>query len=358
MHPFEYVEVESIEEAVALMSAQPGDARLIAGGTDLLSEIKEGVVTPHQMVGLSGIPELWAITETDDGLSIGSMTTIAAVAAHPVVRASYAALAEAAAGLATPQIRNVGTLGGNLCQRPRCWYYRHPLTNCLKKGGDRCFALAGNSKYLCVTGGERCYIVHPSDTAVALTALDAALEIAGPTGLRTVSIEQFFLSPDQDVTRENILAPGELVTRVYLPKPLPSVPLPVREGRSPDQGEGGELPFFRGKGLRRSLYLKAREREAGDFALVSVAAVVTLEDSTISRVAVVLGGVAPTPYRAKRTEDYLRDRAIAEVDPALAGSLALPDAKPMADNHYKVVLAANLVKRALNQSLSIRAKGS
>ena len=353
MHPFEYVEVKSIDEAVALLSAQPGDTRLIAGGTDLLSEIKEGVVTPPQLVGLADIPELSLITVTDAGLSIGAMTTIAEVAAHPVVRASYAALAEAAAGLATPQIRNVGTLGGNLCQRPRCWYYRHPLTNCLKKGGDRCFALAGNSKYLCVTGGERCYIVHPSDTAVALTALDAALEIAGPTGLRTVPIEQFFIGPGQDVIRENILAPGELVTRVYLPKPLPSVPLPVREGVSPDQGEAAELPFLRGKGLRRSLYLKAREREAGDFALVSVAAVVSLEDSTIRHAAVVLGGVAPTPYRAQPVEDYLRGKPIAEVDPAVAGSIALPDARPMTDNSYKVVLAANLVKRAVTRLLGI-----
>ena len=221
MQPFEYIEAQSVDEAVALLSAQPGAARIIAGGTDLLSEIKEGVVTPGQLVSLSEIAGLNGISETDDGLTIGAMTTIADVAAHPVVRSRYTTLAEAADGLATPQIRNVGTLGGNLNQRPRCWYYRHPLTRCLKKGGDRCYALAGNSKYLCVTGGDRCYIVHPSDTAVALSALAAHIEIAGPSGTRTAPIDQFFISPSQDLTRENILTSGELVTRVYLPKPSP-----------------------------------------------------------------------------------------------------------------------------------------
>lgn len=322
MHPFEYVEARSIAEAVAMLSAQPGDSRVIAGGSDLLSEIKEGVVTPRQLVGLSGIPELSGVTESTDRLTIGAMTTISEIAGHPTIRVSYTALAEAAAGLATPQIRNVGTLGGNLNQRPRCWYYRHPLTRCLKKGGNLCYALAGNSKYLCVTGGERCYIVHPSDTAVALTALDARIEIAGPTGLRSVPIEQFFIDPGQDVTRENILGPGELMTRVHLPNPVAD---------------------------QHSLYLKAREREAGDFALVSVAAVIALDDTIIGHAAVVLGGVAPVPYRARQVEDYLRGKAIKDLDPSFAGSLALPDARPMADNGYKVVLAGNLVKRAVRQ---------
>jgi xanthine dehydrogenase YagS FAD-binding subunit len=180
LQPFEYIAAQSVDEAVALLSARPGSARIVAGGTDLLSEIKEGVVTPVQLVSLSQIAALNGINETAEGLTIGAMTAIAEVAAHPVVCSRYTALAEAAAGLATPQIRNVGTLGGNLNQRPRCWYYRHPLTRCLKKGGDHCYALAGNSKYLCVTGSDRCYIVHPSDTAVALSALEARIEIAGP----------------------------------------------------------------------------------------------------------------------------------------------------------------------------------
>jgi xanthine dehydrogenase YagS FAD-binding subunit len=252
------------------------------------------------------------------------MTTIAEIASHPVVRSEYRALAEAASGIATPQIRNVGTLGGNLCQRPRCWYYRHPLVPCLKKGGDRCYALAGHSKYLCVVGGERCYIVHPSDTAVALAALGADIEIAGPAGLGRLPIEQFFIGPGEDITRENILRTGEIVTRVHLPAPPPGM---------------------------RSLYLKAGEREAGDFALASVAAAVTLLDNTVQGASVALGGVAPVPYRASQVEEYVKGRPISEIDPVRAGRMALAGATPMADNGYKVVLASNLVKQAITRLL-------
>ena len=156
MQPFEYIEAQSVADAVALLTAEPeADARIIAGGSDLLDEVKEGIIAPGRVVSLAGIADLAGIveftSENGDGLSIGAMTTIADIAGHPVIRAGYTALAEASGGLATPQIRNVGTLGGNLNQRPRCWYYRHPLIPCLKKGGDRCYALAGNTKYLCVT---------------------------------------------------------------------------------------------------------------------------------------------------------------------------------------------------------------
>lgn len=332
MQPFEYVEPHSVDEAVALLSSPPGDAQPIAGGSDLLSEMKEGLVKPRRLVSLAGLSDLRGITETPTGLAVGAMVTVAEIADNPTIRSDYTALAEAAAGLATPQIRNVGTLGGNLNQRPRCWYYRHPLTLCLKKGGDRCYALEGNSKYLCVTGGDRCYIVHPSDTAVALVALGASIEVAGPSGSRTMPLEQYFIGPGQDLTRETVLASGELVTRVHLPK------------------SSGNAVQARSS-LPRSLYLKAREREAGDFALVSVAAALTLEGSTVQRAAVVLGGVAPVPYRSRRVEEYLMGKATFGVDPAQAGSLALPDPHPMPDNGYKVTLAANLVKRAVAELL-------
>ena len=173
MPPFQYIEAQSLDEAAALLS-QPGTVA-IGGGTDLLPQVMDGVVAAERLVGLSAIPRMAAIAETADGLAIGAASTIADVAAHPVVRRRYGALASAAVGLATPQIRNEGTIGGNLSQRPRCWYYRSPLIPCLKKGGDRCYALAGNTRLLCVTGGDRCYIVHPSDTAVALSAFDARI---------------------------------------------------------------------------------------------------------------------------------------------------------------------------------------
>ena len=209
--------------------------------------------------------------------------------------------AQAAGGLATPQVRNLGTLGGNLNQRPRCWYYRHPLTVCLKRGGDRCYAIQGVGKYLCVTGGDRCFIVHPSDIAVALAALGASVTIASQSGERTVAIADYFVGPDVDLMRENILQPGELLTALTLP--------------SPADGQ-------------RSIYLKARERESGDFALVSVAAALVVEDGVIAEASVALGGVAPTPYRSQGTEEYLRGRAVADVSPADAGAAAIVDPRP------------------------------
>ncbi len=330
MRDFQFFQPGSVDEAVSLLASRPHGSLPIAGGSDLLSEMKDGVVSPDRLVSLSSLDELKGISQTSSGTTLGAMTTIAEIAESEVIRTRYAALAQAAAGLATPQIRNVGTLGGNLNQRPRCWYYRHPLSVCLKKGGDRCFALEGVGKYLCITGGDRCYIVHPSDTAVALAAFDAAIEIAGPPGLRTVPIEEFFTGPGRDITRENVLAPGEIVTRVYLP---------LADGS--DQ-----------VGPSKSLYLKAREREAGDFALVSVAAVVRLDGAKVQEARVVLGGVAPTPYRSRQVEDYLIGMETSEVDPVVAGGAAVPDARPMADNRYKVSLASNMVKRAIAQLLS------
>ena len=331
MHPFQYHEPQSLDEAVTLLTGESASAaHIIAGGSDLMDEIKEGIVSPASVVSLASVPGLAGITETDAGLRIGAMTTIADVAAHPIIRAAYTSLAEAAGGLATPQIRNVGTLGGNLNQRPRCWYYRHPLTQCLKKGGDRCFALIGNTKYLCVTGGDRCYIVHPSDTAVALSVFDASIEIGGSNGSRTLPIGDFFAGPGVDVLRETVLEPGEVVSGVTLPRPA-------------DLGADGQPP--------RSLYLKAREREAGDFALVSVAVRLAVSGGTIRQAAVALGGVAPVPYRATQVEEYLTGSTIDSVDAAHAGTLSIPDARPMTDNGYKVVMANNLVKQGIARLL-------
>ena len=321
MPSFQYTEPESLDEAVALL-AEPGAAAM-GGGTDLLPQVRDGVVAAERLVGLAAIPGMAAIAETGGGLTIGAAATIADVAAHPVVRWRYAALAEAAGGLATPQIRNEGTIGGNLAQRPRCWYYRSPLIPCLKKGGDRCYALAGDTRLLCVTGGDRCYIVHPSDTAVALSSLDARLETAGPNGGRQLAMAEFFAGPGRDIRRENVLEPGELVSRIILPADAPE----------------------------RSVYLKVRERESGDFALVSVAAALSLDgngaDSVIRQARVALGGVAPVPYRAAEVEDYLAGRPAADVDPAGAAALALPDATPLPQNAYKLPMSRNTVKRAL-----------
>lgn len=319
---FRLAQPTSLAEACALLSDEP-DSVPVAGGTDLLSEIRDGTTWPALLVALDSIVDagMVGITDTaDGGLHIGALTTIADIAAHEAIRERYNAFGQAAAGLATPQVRNLGTLGGNLNQRPRCWYYRHPLTVCLKRGGDRCFAVQGVGKYLCITGGDRCFIVHPSDTAVALAALGASVAIASPSGQREVSMEDYFVGPDVDMMRENILQPGELLTAVTLPRAL--------EGQ-------------------RSIYLKARERESGDFALVSVAAVLTVVDGVVADASVVLGGVAPTPYRATGTEEYLRGRAMGEIDTAEAGAVAIADPRPLPDNAYKVPMAANLTNRAI-----------
>ena len=317
MPQFQYTEAQSLDEAVALLSV-PGSVAM-GGGTDLLPQVKYGVVAAERLVGLASIPGMAAIAETGEGLTIGAAATIADVAAHPVVRRRYAALAEAAGGLATPQIRNEGTIGGNLNQRPRCWYYRSPLIPCLKKGGDRCYALAGNTRLLCITGGDRCYIVHPSDAAVALSALDARVETAGPNGERDLAVVEFFAGPGRDMLQENVLEPGELATRITLPADAPE----------------------------RSVYLKVRERESGDFALVSVAAALTLEGAVVSRARVAIGGVAPVPYRATEVEDFLSGRVAGEIDPAEAAALALPNATPLPQNGYKLPMARNTIKRAL-----------
>ena len=326
MATFEYLEAQTIDEAVSLLS-RPGAAAM-GGGTDILAQVKDGVVGAGRLVGLAAIPGFSAIAETADGLTIGAGATIADVAAHPVVQRRYDALAQAAGGLATPQIRNEGTIGGNLAQRPRCWYYRSPLIPCLKKGGDRCYALAGNTRLLCVTGGDRCYIVHPSDTAVALSALDASVEVAGPGGERTLPVADFFAGPGRDLLRENVLEPGELLTRIVITADAPE----------------------------RSVYLKVREREAGDFALVSVAAALSVEgdgpDATIRKARVALGGVAPVPHRAVEVEGYLEGRTVAEADPIAASDLALTNATPLPQNGYKVPMARATIRRALNHLLA------
>ena len=325
MNPFEFRRAASLAEAADLLSASK-DGEIIAGGIDLLSEMKEGTRTPSRLVSLDNLPELSEITETLDGITIGAMTTITAIEQHPGIGQRYCAIAEAAERLATPQIRNVGTLAGNLCQRPRCWYYRNPHTLCLKQGGEICYALGGHSKYMCVTGGSCCYMVHPSDTAVALIAFGASIAITGPTGARTMALEDFFSGPEVDATKENVLDRGDVVQSIHIPAPPPGA---------------------------KSIFLKAQERVAGGFALSSAAVVVTTNGATVERASVILGGVAPTPLRAREVEAYLIGREVDQVNPREAGALALPHPDPFEDNRYKVILARNLVARALSRTLQL-----
>ena len=217
-------------------------------------------------------------------------------------------------------------MGGNLCQRPRCWYYRSPAFDCLKKGGDTCFAVDGGNKYHAILGADRCHIVHPSDTAVALMALDAQVDIFGEGGLRRIPVSELFVGPDEDILSETTLGVGDILTRAAIPHP----------------GQGA-----------RSVYLKAKERQAYDFALVSVGGYMEVVDGVVADARIVLGGVAPVPYFARGASDALRGTVAGEIDAKAVGGLAVEGAIPMPDNGYKVRLASNLVARAVRTLLDM-----
>ena len=239
---------------------------------------------------------------------------------HPEVLENYPALAQAALSIATPQIRNMGTVGGNLCQRPRCWFYRNPLFDCLKKGGEHCYASDDNNKYHAIIGGSGCHIVHPSDLAVALISLRAEVTYFGSEGHKSLPAEDFFIGPDINILAENVLSSDEIVTEVFIPGPNPGF---------------------------RSVYLKAKERQGMDFALSSVAVVLDVVRGRVADARVTLGGVAPVPLRAVRAEQAARGRMVADIKPDNIGQLAVEGAKPLSQNKYKVRLCASLVGRAI-----------
>lgn len=326
MDKFSYVNATSLKQVTSLLSDSGwGEVMMIAGGTDLLSELKEYIETPKTLVNLKTLPGMDSISANASGLKIGALATVADIAMHPTIQHHYTVLAQAAASVATPQIRNVGTLGGNLCQRPRCWYYRDETVSCLKKGGDICYAIDGLSKYHAIFGGDPVYIVHPSDIAPALIALNASLKIAGPEGEKTLKVEEFFTLPAANPFRENVLEPNEIVVEVQVPQPKPNT---------------------------KSFYLKAREKGAPDFALASVAGVFEMMGKTCQTASVVLGGVAPAPWRSAEAETALTGKMINESVSMKAGAEAVKDAEPMNDNVYKVTLTQNLISRTAMMAVS------
>ena len=245
MRPFEFVEPTTLADVISLLQNGAQQARLIAGGSDLLGELKDDVVHYERLVSLAGITALQDLHQDETGLHLGALVTITQLEHEPRLQGPYHILAEAARGVATPEVRNQGTLGGNLCQRPRCLYYRSALSPCLKKGGADCPAVTGPYQdYLSIMGGHGCYSVHASDLAPPLIALGGHVTLIGPAGERTLPLEQFFAGPERDVQRENVMADDEVLTAVTIPQPERSW---------------------------KGTYLKARERTAGDFPLVSVA---------------------------------------------------------------------------------------
>jgi xanthine dehydrogenase YagS FAD-binding subunit len=320
---FAYARATSVDDAVTRL-ARAG-ARPCAGGTDLLGCLRDDIFQASVVVSLQGIERLGGIGGVTPSaaarpgtLRIGALATIAEIARHPDVRARYAALAEAAALVASPQLRNQGTLGGNLCQRPRCWFYRGGYP-CARKGGETCFAMQGDNRYHCIFGGSTCLIVHPSDTAPALVALDAQVRIAGARGERTVAAGDFFVLPERDMTKENVLEAGEIVTEILLPAPP-----------------------------TRSTYRKARSRGAWDFALAGAAVALTMRDGIVRAARVVLSGVAPIPWRAAAAERALEGRRLDARTLERAAEAAVAGAQPLEHNGYKVPLARGVVEEALS----------
>ena len=261
-----------------------------------------------------------SIFKKGKGLRIGALVTINELAENPILRREFPVISQAARSVASPQLRNMGTLGGNLCQRPRCWYFRGDF-DCLRKGGDICFAMDGENKYHCVVGGDGCYIVHPSEMAVALLALDAQLEIYGPEGERRLPVSEFFVLPENDPTVETVLQTGEIITSIFVPEPASNV---------------------------KSSFLKFRERSAWDFALVSVAAVLQMDGKTIEKGKIALGAVAPIPWLDKKLNAALAGTKLDEVGIEKIAASALSDAEPLEQNAYKVILTRNMIKKTLS----------
>lgn len=329
MNNFEWANAASVEDAVKLLKpAGVADRDVdelpkpIAGGQDLLTTMKEYLERPSRVVNLKTIKGLNEIKpDGKGGLRLGATVTLMELEEHAEVIAKYRGLAEATASVGTPQIRNLGTVGGNLCQRPRCWYYRLENAKCRKKGGTTCYAATGQSKYNAIFPTGPSNIVHPSDLATILVALNASVTIAGPNPTRTMSLEEFFVTPEQDVRRENVLKSGEIVTEVVVPAPV-----------------------------GHSTYLKFKERESLDFAMSAVAAVVDLApDRTVRTARLVLGGVASIPWRVEDTEKFLVGKPLNAETIDKAAIMALDGAQPLAMNAYKIPLTQALVRRALTK---------
>lgn len=312
---FEWANARSVNDALSLADEK---SVFKAGGVDLMDRLKEGIDAPARLVNIRTIPGLAGILDTPQGLRLGPLVTLAQLDADKAVRAGYTALADAAGHAATPQIRNMATVGGNLVQRPRCWYFRNEQFHCFKKGGNKCFAQDGENEYHAIFDNRLCAIVHPSGAGVALTALGAKLELTSKSGKREVAIEDFWVRPEQDINRENSLAPGEMITAITVPKV---------EGRS--------------------AYMKLGEKESFDWPLAEVAVVLQQSAGKISKASVILGAAAPIPHRAKAAEAALVGQALTEESARAAATAALQGATPLANNAYKLPIFAAVIRRTI-----------
>jgi xanthine dehydrogenase YagS FAD-binding subunit len=325
MKTFSNSNARDFQQAVSLVQQTRQEGRaasLVGGGSDLLALVKERIVTPDVLVNLKSIKGLDQVRPANagvNGVNIGGLITLDTLSRNDLIRRQYAVLAEAAETVATPQIRNVGTLAGNVCQRPWCWYFRNGFP-CYKNGGTTCFSFGGENQFHAIFGGGPSYIVHPSDTAVALLALDARFRIVSPSGERVLAAADFFALPQQNPARENVLADNEALAEVQLPAP--------RAGM-------------------RSTYHKIMDREAWTHAVVSAAIVLEMDKQVCRSARVVLGGVAPIPWRLPKVEQMLAGERITEALALKTSEMAVEGAKPLAKNAYKIPLTKGVVRRTL-----------
>src|SRR5260221_13572398 len=330
MRAFELYDATTIKEAVDLLRANSTKtARVVGGGSDLVGGLMKawvhgkGLALPDVLVDITTVKDMVGISDSGGGLTIGAATTLSDVIDHKLVQDKFGLLSSAALSIASPLIRNFGTVGGNVNQRPRCWFFRGENFACYKKGGDFCYAVTGDNRYHAIIGGELCYIVHPSDTATALLALNAQATVAGPGGTRTVNFDDYFHGPREDVLTENVLKSNEVMTEVFVPTPA----------------AGAKMAWN-----------KLKDRQAYYFALVSVAAVFTLDGGNWKDGRITLGGVAPVPYRAAVVENALEGKDIKATAKAAAAQLPTV-ARPMSLNAYKIDLAHGLIERTILEAL-------
>jgi xanthine dehydrogenase YagS FAD-binding subunit len=324
--PFAYVKAANEQQALQALGRERGKVIPLAGGMDLVGLLKDRIAMPDRVVNVKGLDS--SITATPDGgLRIGAAVRLVDLQAHATVASQYMAIAEAAGEVGTPQIRNLGTVGGNLMQRPRCWYFRNEEFPCLKKGGPRCFSVDGENQFHAIMGGGPCYIVHPSSLAVPMVAFGAKVRIAGPRGEKEMLAEEFFELPERNLYGETALRPDELLTHVILP---PAAAM-------------------------KSATYEVRFKSSHDWPIAFASVALGMQGTTVSDARVVLGAVAPIPWRSPEAEQVLKGQAVTPEIALKAAEAALADASPMSENAYKVQIAKTAVKRAILHAAGVSA---
>jgi xanthine dehydrogenase YagS FAD-binding subunit len=314
---FEWTNARSIDDAISQLN---GKSLVKAGGIDLMDRLKEGLDSPSRLVNIRTISGLDYVKEDSGWLRIGPMVTLTTLSEHPLIRQRYKVLADAALNAATPHIRNMASVAGNLLQRPRCWYFRNEQFHCRRKGGDECFAQEGENEYHAIFDNEICAIVHPSAAASALTALGAKVQVKGKSGAREIALDELFVRPESDVTREHVLKEDELLTEIRVPAPSDGT---------------------------RSAYTKIGQKESFDWPLAEVAVVLEHRGGAVNKASIVLGAAAPVPWRAIAAEKALAGKALNEQSAREAAAAAMQGATPLSENAYKVPMFEAVVRRTI-----------